>query len=188
MRRTICSGVGGIVSKLADLLLNPKRLKYAKTIGKIGIMSSFRPDLSNGASVEALCCDPETGVDRRIEYPPDRLVAGNLESLAFRLNKLRVALLKTEEGRALFPLIMTSGYRPGRFNRAAGGAPGSLHALGGAVDLVNVGNKLGAYLKDNPQLLEDAELWAEDPDATLKTGHLHLQIKPPRSGKRFFWP
>lgn len=133
--------------------------------------------------VSDLTRDPQRGINRAIEYPPDMTVAGNLNTLATRLNKLVRRLPAS-----FLPLVITSGYRPGHYNTNAGGAYNSPHKLGKAVDLSNVGNALGSYLKENQSILEECELWAEDPDATLKTQHLHLQTSPPPSGRRFFKP
>jgi hypothetical protein len=134
-------------------------------------------------TIDDLCRDPQTGADRRIDYPLTADVQHNLDDLAWRLN-----MFVRELPTVFLPLVITSSYRPGHFNRQAGGSPNSHHLHGRAVDLANIGNALGSYLKENSGILERCQLWAEDPDATLKTQHLHLQTKPPRSGRRFFRP
>lgn len=134
-------------------------------------------------TIDDLCRDPQRGIDRRVEYPLTASIQHNLDNLAWKLNDLCRRLPK-----AFLPLKITSGYRPGHYNKEAGGAPGSLHMTGMACDFANVGNALGSYLLTNPKILEDSGLYAEHPEATKGNQRLHLQSKPPKSGKRFFYP
>ena len=134
-------------------------------------------------TLDDLCRDPQRGIDRRVEFPLTSDVQRNLDDLAWRLNHLCRLLPKS-----FLPLKITSGYRPGYYNKQAGGAVNSLHVSGSACDFANVGNALGSYLLANPQILEECKLWAEHPEATKGNQRLHLQSKPPKSGKRFFYP
>lgn len=60
----------------------------------------------------------------------------------------------------------------------------SKHLYGQAVDIADSGLKLTAWLKANPQVLIDAELWCEEGN----TNWVHFQILPPKSGNRWFLP
>lgn len=53
-----------------------------------------------------------------------------------------------------------------------------------AVDVSDPGLVITAWLKANPQILEDAGLWCEEGNSNW----LHLQNQPPRSGNRWFLP
>lgn len=85
--------------------------------------------------------------------------------------------------------IVSSGWRPSSVNeQTANAAKKSNHILGLAVDLKDVNHAIfNAILK--PENLEKAQelgIYFEDPRAT-KTW-IHMQIVPPKSGKRIFKP
>lgn len=81
---------------------------------------------------------------------------------------------------------ITSGYRPGHYNQAAGGAPHSAHVTCEAVDLDDRDRLIGRYAKANLWLLEECGLYLEEPAFTKR--HCHLQTRAPKSGKRVFIP
>lgn len=60
----------------------------------------------------------------------------------------------------------------------------SKHLLGQAIDIADPGLKITAWLKADPKLLEDAQLWCEEGN----TNWVHFQILPPKSGRRWFLP
>lgn len=62
----------------------------------------------------------------------------------------------------------------------------SWHLKAGAIDLEDKNRKLTKWCQKNVSILEELELWCEHPDAT--PSWLHIQIAPPKSGKRFFNP
>lgn len=100
--------------------------------------------------------------------------------LEARLSKLLTAIniLRTARDR---PMIVTSGYRPGPFNRVKGASPRSAHMTCEAVDIADPDGTLAAWITSrlvNPGLLEQAGLWVEDPAATQ--GWVHFQTRPPR--------
>lgn len=69
------------------------------------------------------------------------------------------------------------------------GAPASAHKLGMAVDLYDPFNQIDAWLMQSPVAkieFERLNLYFEHPDATK--GWSHWSIKPPGSGRRFFYP
>lgn len=67
---------------------------------------------------------------------------------------------------------------------------GSQHLIGCAVDISDPKGELQAWIKANPQIIEQADLYLEDFSATV--GWVHFQIKPFKSykpgGTRFFKP
>jgi len=82
---------------------------------------------------------------------------------------------------------VSSGWRPPAINSAtAGASPTSHHMSGLAVDLYDPAGELDKFAMSNIDLLEDLGLWLEHPSATI--GWCHLQLKPPRSGRRVFYP
>ena len=60
----------------------------------------------------------------------------------------------------------------------------SKHLTGSAVDIYDPTLTLTQWLKDNPEILESAQLWAEEGNKNW----VHLQIFPPASGARWFLP
>lgn len=135
-------------------------------------------------SLDIIAQDPQSKFDRRIKYPWNDKLLTNAMKLRDCVNLLYTQLPVNLRGN----FYVTSAYRPGHYNEIAGGAPGSLHTTCEAIDLANVGNVLGEFLLSRQEILEASNLWMEHPEATLKTAHLHLQIRPPRSGNRVFWP
>jgi len=84
--------------------------------------------------------------------------------------------------------IVTSGWRPPEINDATPGAkPKSLHLRCMAVDLYDPDGDLDEWLLANADtVLKDLGLWLEHPAATK--GWAHVQLKPPGSGRRVFYP
>lgn len=115
------------------------------------------------------------GRDR--DYPLTPPIHKNLEKLLVALNKFRAVYGK--------PMIVTSGYRPGHYNRAAGGAKRSSHLTCEACDFADATGGLAKYCLENLKLLEDCGLWMESPTKTK--GWVHLQIRPV-PGVRVFQP
>lgn len=62
---------------------------------------------------------------------------------------------------------------------------GSRHLTGEAVDIADPDGSLHDFVSNNVELLEKAGLWCEVKDDTPR---VHFQIKPPKSGLRFFKP
>jgi len=60
----------------------------------------------------------------------------------------------------------------------------SCHLKAAAVDISDQGLVLTKWLKDNPEVLEDAGLWCEADNSNW----VHAQIFPPKSGSRWFKP
>lgn len=119
----------------------------------------------------------EVLMKRDVEYPLTPELEKNLKSLLESLNYLRKAF-----GR---PMLVTSGYRPGRFNKAAGGAIRSAHLTCEACDFQDTTGYLAQWCLRNLDVLEMAGLWMESPAHTR--GWVHLQTRPV-PGKRVFEP
>lgn len=113
---------------------------------------------------------------RDLEYPLTTELEVNLSDLLKKVNKFRDIYGK--------PLVITSGYRPGKYNRDAGGAPNSTHLTCQAIDVADSDGSLAAWCQANVQVLEQCELWMEDPGHT--PGWVHLQTRPTKS--RIFVP
>jgi hypothetical protein len=79
---------------------------------------------------------------------------------------------------------ITSGYRPAAINAQVGGAKKSNHMTCKAVDIEDGDEALDKWLTD--KILEEYDLYREHPHATK--GWSHLQICPPKSGRRTFYP
>lgn len=117
----------------------------------------------------------------------DPEVQANLKILLDRVNRVR-----DQWGKAM---TVTSGLRTKedqiRVYKAKGITDlakipmGSMHLKGGAVDIYDPGLTLTTWLKENnSQRLVDAQLWCEAGNSDW----VHMQICPPRSGARWFYP
>jgi hypothetical protein len=121
------------------------------------------------------------GRDR--DYPLDSELEQNLTRLLDAVNKIR-----KEWGK---PLVVTSGYRPGHFNKSARGAKKSAHMTCEAVDFHDPDGAFGKWCLANLKLLEEAGLYMESPIYTHEPPAkrwIHLQIRAPKSGNRVFIP
>lgn len=127
---------------------------------------------------EVLHQAPYNKDDRADVHPPSAEIESNIATLVVRVNKL----LRHWGDKVL----VSSGYRPGVYNKNAGGAPNSAHATGEAVDLRDPEGKLDEFILANPWLLQRYDLYLEDPSRTR--GWSHLSIRPTKSGKRIFMP
>jgi uncharacterized protein YcbK (DUF882 family) len=114
------------------------------------------------------------GRDRDYPLTPD--MEKNLEKLLLAVNKLRVIYGK--------PMRVSSGYRPGHYNKAAGGAKNSTHLTCQAVDFADSDRTLAQWCLNNITVLADSGLYLEDPAHT--PGWVHLQTRPTK--KRVFTP
>lgn len=114
--------------------------------------------------------------NRDLEYPLTPEIETNLSLLLGCLNTFRLIYGK--------PLVVTSGYRPGRFNVAAGGAPNSAHITCEACDFSDTMGEVKDYVLANPDILVKSGLYMEHPDAT--PSWIHLQIRATKN--RIFRP
>lgn len=105
---------------------------------------------------------------REVEYPLTPVLEANLSELLLSLNKFRAAYGK--------PMVVTSGYRPGKYNEAAHGAPNSNHLVCQACDFADPDGSLDQWCLDNIPVLEQCGLYLESPGST--PGWTHLDTKP----------
>lgn len=118
----------------------------------------------------------EVLMGRDVEYPLTSEMEANLPKLLIALNKFRVAYGK--------PMNVTSGYRPGKYNKAAGGAPNSSHLTCEACDFADPDADLKDWIIKHPSILEECGLYQEHPSQTPTW--VHLQVRPTKSGRRVF--
>ena len=82
---------------------------------------------------------------------------------------------------------VNSGWRPAAINAATRGAAlRSKHMTGEAIDIADPEGDLDQWCLDNQEVLKGIGLWLEHPSATK--GWCHVQIVPPRSLNRVFYP
>ncbi len=112
------------------------------------------------------------------EYPLTPEQQANLMILLTQINIVRKAY-----GR---PMKVSSGYRPGKYNSAAGGAKNSSHLSCEAVDIADSDRRFMQWCVVNLSVLEKAGLYMEDPEHT--PSWVHLQTRKPKSGNRIFKP
>ena len=117
-------------------------------------------------------------MSREVANPLTPEMKKNLDILLVAVNKLRAMWGK--------PLTVSSGYRPAAQNAAAGGAKKSNHMICAAVDFRDPDQSLAKFLISRLDILEACGLWMEDPASTPTW--CHLQIYPPKSGRRIFKP
>lgn len=98
--------------------------------------------------------------------------------LAARLHELFIVFRREKRPR------ITSGYRTPAANKAAGGAAKSAHIEGRACDFSDHDGEFAKWCLKNLYLLEENNLWMEDPEYTK--GWVHLQSREAK--KRVFKP
>jgi len=111
------------------------------------------------------------------------MIEANLHELCRRLNIVRAAYGK--------PMIVTSGLRSESqqaelIKAGKSNATKSKHLTGHAADIADPEHDLINFLKANVKLMEQVGIWCEHESAT--TNWCHIQITPPRSGNRWFYP
>ena len=85
------------------------------------------------------------------------------------------------------PRRVNSGWRPASVNAATpNAAPRSKHLTAQAIDISDPEGDLDEWCMDHQEVLQTMGLWLEHPSATK--GWCHVQIVPPKSGKRVFFP
>jgi len=122
------------------------------------------------------------------DFTPE--IKANAEKTVLLTNAL-LAVLETEK----IPLeahpntlsIVSSGWRPPQINsQVKGAAVRSKHMTGEAIDLYDPDGLIDEYLLTHPEPMIALGLYLEHPSATK--GWAHVQIIPPKSGNRVFYP
>jgi uncharacterized protein YcbK (DUF882 family) len=117
------------------------------------------------------------------EYKTNPSVEKNLKILFERLLELQAA--------SELDFVITSGLRSDEkqaelIAQGKTNAVHSKHLAGAAADIYDPDGKLKEFIMGNLRVLETIGLWAEHPDHT--NGWVHVQMMPPKSGKRIFIP
>lgn len=120
----------------------------------------------------------EVLMTRDRDYPLTPELEKNLETLLVAVNKFRTIYGK--------PMVVSSGYRPGIYNTAVGGAKNSAHITCQAIDFKDADKSLKKYIAEHPEILEKCNLWMEDPAATVTW--CHLSTRPVPGKTRIFKP
>lgn len=111
-------------------------------------------------------------------FPLNNILEANLRALLIALNKFRNIYGK--------PMVVSSGYRPGKYNANAGGLKNSNHKILLACDFKDADSSIDSYCIANLEVLSECGLYLEHPKWTNRW--CHLQIARPSSGKRIFIP
>lgn len=127
-------------------------------------------------------------------YPEDCTmeVKANAEKTVKLVNSL-LAVMEAEgmkfEAHPVSQSLVSSGWRPPMINRQVkGAAPKSKHMTGEAVDLYDPEGDIDNFLisGQGQRVLASLGLYIEHPSATKSWSH--IQIVPPRSHSRVFYP
>lgn len=124
------------------------------------------------------------------QFPEAEALMPNGEDLVRRVNNLLSLMAQDGVKLEVCPVTQTliaSGWRPVYINQCTpGAAPKSNHITMQACDLYDPHGELDEWCLSNQEALKDCGLWLEHPASTK--GWCHLQSKPPRSGRRVFYP
>lgn len=113
---------------------------------------------------------------------PGELTAEIANNAAMTVAKAISLMARFGEQRGL-----RSGWRPKAYNAATpGSAPKSKHMTGEAIDLDDPEGDLDNFCMENQGTLASVGLWLEHPASTK--GWCHVQIVPPKSKQRVFYP
>ena len=118
----------------------------------------------------------------QVQVPDDELTDAMRQNAVEVVNKANNLLTTFGEDRGV-----ASGWRPVEVNRLVpNAARTSNHMTCQAIDIEDHDGMLDDWCCDNVQYLEMHGLYLEHPASTK--GWTHIQIVPPRSGKRIFYP
>ena len=112
-------------------------------------------------------------------YPLTPEQSVNFEHLYLAINKLREIYGK--------PMVITSGVRSVEDQKRINPkSMGSAHVKAAACDIADPHGALDSWCLANLDALTECGLYLEDPSKTPRW--THLQVLPPKSGKRVFLP
>lgn len=100
------------------------------------------------------------------EFPLNEVLESNLQKLLTALNKFRTIYGK--------PMQVSSGYRPEKYNREAGGAIKSLHMVCMACDFIDIDGSIDSFCVANRDILKTCGLYLEHPKWTRNWCHLDI--------------
>lgn len=111
------------------------------------------------------------------DLPPEHVA--NINTLIPKINELLERYNR--------PVPMNSGYRTVEDQKRINPkAMKSKHMEGAAIDLGDKDHNLRYFILNNVKILEELDLYMEDPSHTATW--VHLQCIPPKSGRRIFIP
>lgn len=113
---------------------------------------------------------------REKDHPINLVQSQNMANLLSRINHL----FATHK----LVAVLSSGYRPEVINKKIGGVKHSLHTTCAAIDLFDHDGSLAKFFKLNVKILEEYQLWMENPGYTK--GWIHLDLKERKN--RIFIP
>lgn len=117
---------------------------------------------------------------RDTKYPTTEQMEADAAVLCFRVNSLLAEYLASGGSYA----GISSGYRPGKYNVAAGGSLTSTHLVCQAVDIFDPGDKFDTWLDaKGDAILAKYQLCREPPSHTK--GWVHLDIRNRNGWKTF---
>lgn len=108
---------------------------------------------------------------REVQYPLTEEFEKNIVDLLEKINKVRDKYGK--------PMGISSGYRPGAFNVAAGGAKKSSHQSCQAVDIADADGSFKKWALENFEFIKECGLYMEAPESTPTW--CHLQTRPTKN-------
>lgn len=118
---------------------------------------------------------------RDVDYG-NELTDASRANAAMTVSKVNLLMIAFGQSRKV-----NSGFRPKAINRAtAGAAKLSKHMTCQACDLEDDEGDLDQWCLEHPDVLQQIGLWQEHPASTK--GWTHVQIVPPKSGNRVFYP
>jgi len=132
---------------------------------------------------------PEFENDKHIKNNPEYIK--NIEELCRRVNTL---LLDFKKDYPDFKAVITSGYRPIEYEWKKARSGRSNHCKGAAIDIWDPKKILGEWCaRDSGAIMVKYDLYMEALSTTHKSmaqedRWCHLQIFPPKSGKRIYIP
>lgn len=112
------------------------------------------------------------------DFPLTQELEDNLMDLLIKINKFRNIYGK--------PMVVSSGYRPGVYNKNANGASKSKHMTLQACDFIDLNGDLDEFCVNNKDVLKECGLYLEHPYFTPTW--CHLQSIPPSSNSLIFYP
>lgn len=139
------------------------------------------------ADIEQRITLPDYWMGREVKYPRD-LTCEIIATAQVLLERVNALLQDFADDTGLDVRQVASGWRPRGVNDAtANAAVASTHLTGQGIDLRDTANRdLARWCLANLDTLEAIGLWMEDPQWT--PSWVHLQIRPPGSGRRVYVP
>lgn len=121
-------------------------------------------------------CWSDTAVEKGIDNTPTEEIKANLEKLIEFLNPLREAWGS--------PILVTSGYRSPKLNKAIKGSSTSAHRFGFAADMVPQNGKIDKFKQFVKDYLKDKEFDQYIDESSGNSSWVHLGLYHPDGKKQ----